>query len=204
MSNFKKMRLVDFNAKSTESNDVFNMIKHETPTHLRRVNDLDLEIKDILNSEIDEENKAKLYTQALRRFITFKNLHEDQQLLDESRKLDLLKKIVKPRKRKKTQTAVQRIHNQPVPIIQNVKKTSPIKKKKKTNANNQKTSPKKNGKKTSKIKDIDKPSTSGEKSKQSEKNIIKTIKKEDSSDDTLIEISSDDDEKFQDPWMNYS
>ena len=94
MSNFKRMRLINEDEIIPhKKDDIFGLAKHETSPHILRMSDLDDQINDILKSNLNEENKAKLYSQALRKFLTFKRLHQEKQILDRSQGLDLLKKL---------------------------------------------------------------------------------------------------------------
>ena len=72
MSLFKKMKLVPDVQSSNNKNDSKNIIRYETPSNLRQMNDLDDEMKKILNSDLDEYTKSKLYSEALRKFILLK------------------------------------------------------------------------------------------------------------------------------------
>ena len=94
MSNFKRMRLINEDEIIPQKkDDIFGYSKHETSPHILRMSDLDDQINDILKSNLNEENKAKLYSQALRKFLTYKRLHQEKQLVDRSQGLDLLKKL---------------------------------------------------------------------------------------------------------------
>jgi len=98
MSNFKKMRLVEDNQPNNR--DLFSQFT-TSPT-VQRLSELDIEIRDILNREINEREKAKLYSQTLRKFLTYKRIHKEQQILDQTKNLDLLKNIaaqINPKKK---------------------------------------------------------------------------------------------------------
>lgn len=52
--------------------------KHITPPKLKIMSDLDAEMKFILSSENDEYTKAKLYSEALRKYLIYKQLNEEE------------------------------------------------------------------------------------------------------------------------------
>ena len=74
MSLFKKMKLVPDVQSNKNKNDLKSVIDYETSTNIRKMNDLDDEMKKILNSDLDEYTKSKLYSESLRKFILFKKL----------------------------------------------------------------------------------------------------------------------------------
>ncbi len=129
MSNFKRMRLINEDEIiHDKKDDIFGPSKHETSPHILRMSDLDDQINDILKSNLNEENKAKLYSQALRKFLTYKRLHQEKQLVDRSRGLDFLKKLnIIPPTRKIT------VKKKKIPKIQ--KRKIVIRKKKKNIGN---------------------------------------------------------------------
>jgi CRISPR/Cas system-associated endoribonuclease Cas2 len=79
MSNFKKMKLVDEHEPKDIQRSVFQTEKYTTSKHLKRISDLDNQMNEIINSNLDEIKKAKLYSQALRKFLTFKKKHEEDE-----------------------------------------------------------------------------------------------------------------------------
>jgi hypothetical protein len=79
MSNFKKMKLVGEHDSTNNKRSVFRTEKYTTSKHLRRIGDLDQQMNDIINSNLDEFKKVKLYSQALRKFLTFKKKHEEDE-----------------------------------------------------------------------------------------------------------------------------
>ncbi len=129
MSNFKRMRLINEDEIIPHKKDeIYGFAKHETSPHILRMSDLDDQINDILKSNLNEENKAKLYSQALRKFLTYKRLHQDKQLVDRNQGLDLLKKLnITPQLRKIT------VKKKKIPIIR--KRKIVIRKKKKNIGN---------------------------------------------------------------------
>ena len=80
MSKFRRMKLIPENEIKNDATkkELFNVIRYETPGTLRQMSDLDEDIKKILNSKLDENSKAKLYSQSLRRFLAFKKLHDSE------------------------------------------------------------------------------------------------------------------------------
>ena len=130
MSSFKKMKLVnaDDNNESNNQQDIFNIIKQQAPVTIKRAVDLDKEIKTILSNDVDDDTKAKLYSNALRRFLTFKGQYENQ--LEQLKQLAPSIKAKTSKKKNKKKTPKKRIWQTP---IRTVKKTpKKTKKKKKT------------------------------------------------------------------------
>ena len=78
MSSFKKMKLVP--DTSSNKNELKNIVRYETPTNLRQMSVLDEEMQKILNSDLDEHSKSKLYTESLRKFLTFKQLNSQSDI----------------------------------------------------------------------------------------------------------------------------
>ena len=66
--------------------DVKNVVKQNTPVNISRLSDLDRDIASILNKNIDEQLKAKLYSQSLRRYLTFKKLRERDIIEEETKR----------------------------------------------------------------------------------------------------------------------
>jgi len=102
MSNFKKMRLVD--DTTSLNRDIYS--PYTTSPIVQRLGSLDIEISKILNSDINEREKAKLYSQTLRKFLIYKQKHEDEEEILRRKELDLLNKKVNllrlpPKKKKK-------------------------------------------------------------------------------------------------------
>ena len=88
MSNFKKMRLVEDNQSINK--DLFSQFK--TTPNIKRLGTLDQEINNILNSDISEREKAKLYSQTLRKFLIYKQKHQDDEDILKQKELELLTK----------------------------------------------------------------------------------------------------------------
>ena len=106
MSKFKKMKLVPFEDSSKEDllGDILNTIKLSTSPDLKKASTLDKDIKIILNSNINDIQKVKLYGQALKNFLVYKGKFKTQ-LMDpdeeESRKTIVATKSIKSKKPKK-------------------------------------------------------------------------------------------------------
>src|SRR5260370_24974714 len=88
MSTFKKMRLVEDNQSINK--DLFSQFK--TTPNIKRLGTLDQEINNILNSDISEREKAKLYSQTLRKFLIYKQKHQDDEDILKQKELELLTK----------------------------------------------------------------------------------------------------------------
>ena len=76
---FKRMRLVNDDDDINEKQDkLYNIAKYQSPLKLQRMSDLDKEIDRILNSNINERVKAKLYAETLRQFLIYKNIDDKE------------------------------------------------------------------------------------------------------------------------------
>jgi len=115
MSNFKRMKLVPDNIDSPLQTHSTNILKHQIPVSLSRLNDLDSEINDILISTVDENLKAKLYSQALRRFLTFKKLHKEETEIARQKEIQTLTKVLAPQITKRKQTKKVTIAKSKIP-----------------------------------------------------------------------------------------
>ena len=95
---FKKMRLVsdDNEIMHTTTNAQPDFSKYQIPVQLRRISDLDSEINQILKSPINERQKSKLYSQALRKFLIHKKLHQEEQEAQFAKTADIFKKLNSP------------------------------------------------------------------------------------------------------------
>jgi len=155
------MRLINDDESSKQQN-IFDADRFETHPNVQRLNELDFEINNILNSDIDEINKAKLYSQTLRKFLTYKRLHQEQKLIDQNKEIDLLKKFIQPKIKKSRKLKRPVISNLTLKVKSSqqiktpFKKKSPFKKTVSVKKKELKSSPK--SKKS--IKNIYKPSTS--------------------------------------------
>ena len=92
MSKVKKMKLVPFESNETKSDNDFlikNLLSERSPQR-RQINYLDDEMKSILDSNLDEESKFKLFTQSLRKYTLIKNK------LDENNPINQNANIVNP------------------------------------------------------------------------------------------------------------
>ena len=129
------MRLVEDNQPSNK--DLFSQFT-TTPT-VKRLGMLDSEINDILNREISEREKAKLYSQTLRKFLIYKQKHQNEENILRQKELELLTKkastLKKPKKNNPRIT--RRLFTSPyqTPRLQSKSKKTKTKKKKKPKAN---------------------------------------------------------------------
>ena len=73
------MKLVpESDLKNEQTKELLNVARYETTPSLKQMSDLDEDISKILKSKLDEDSKAKLYSQSLRRFLTFKRQHTSE------------------------------------------------------------------------------------------------------------------------------
>ncbi len=105
MSKFKKMKLVPLEENSQENllGDVLNVIKLSTSPELKKASFLDKDIKIILNSNIDDFQKVKLYGQALKKFLIYKEKYQTEKYdkdQDASRKSIVATTPIKTKKKK--------------------------------------------------------------------------------------------------------
>jgi len=105
MSKFKKMKLVPLEENSQENllGDVLNVIKLYTSPELKKASFLDKDIKIILNSNIDDFQKVKLYGQALKKFLIYKEKYQTEKYdkdEDASRKSIVATTPIKTKKKK--------------------------------------------------------------------------------------------------------
>ena len=103
------MKLVPY--ISTKKNELKNIVEYETPVNQSQMSDLDDEMKQILDSDLDEYSKSKLYSETLRKFLTYKQLHSQS---DSNEKLPICLDI-------------KSSNNSPGNIQQNQQKTKNIK-----------------------------------------------------------------------------
>ena len=102
MSTFKRMKMVPVDPKSDE---ITKLYKASAPIKLRRMIDLDTEMNEILNENIDTEAKAKLYSQALRKFLAYKKQHIEESMTDNIKAIDKTKKIGKKKTKNKIKSS---------------------------------------------------------------------------------------------------
>jgi hypothetical protein len=69
MSSFKKMYLVGSDKKLNEEERTVNPYHHVISPYLQSVSKLDEYMKDILNSDMNDDEKAKLYTNVLKKYL---------------------------------------------------------------------------------------------------------------------------------------
>jgi hypothetical protein len=81
MSNFKKMKLVSEQEDNNQNkilNQILNVLKLSTPAYLKKASLLDNQIQSVLNSDLDEYQKVKLYSNTLIKFLKAKEQSEDK------------------------------------------------------------------------------------------------------------------------------
>src|SRR5277367_799037 len=78
MSNIKKMKLVPYTQDDNKLREVINSMSISSSPYLKGASNLDLEINQILDSNENERNKALLYAQALKKFLTYKGKYETE------------------------------------------------------------------------------------------------------------------------------
>src|SRR5882757_11563646 len=79
MSKFKKMRLVPFDDES-QINIESNLKDIVIPTPIKQMSELDNEIQSILNSDLNENTKSKLYSDSLRKFNIIKQKYSQSDI----------------------------------------------------------------------------------------------------------------------------
>ncbi len=112
MSKLKKMKLIPYveNETPTSSQRLLSALDISTSPYLKSAADLDFSIKNILESNLDEYQKAKLYSRELKNFLIHKyryqnpelkieNIHEED-TIPASQSSTLLKTPVMKKKRK--------------------------------------------------------------------------------------------------------
>jgi hypothetical protein len=168
------MKLVSSDDSTKQDADEFyKLYKHSSPTKLKRMTDLDIEINNILSTPIDSETKSKLYSQALRKFLSYKKQHLEDTVyggLEKKKTSKVKKPIVK--KKKSTKKKKTSIKNTTVKVLQKATIT-PKKKKIKTKP---KKAPKKANPLTIELSiddEIGDPQTSKPLSKKSKKPLVK-------------------------------
>ena len=102
MNSLKKMKLTS--ESSPHESLISKVYKHQTPINVTRMSELDQEIDTVLNQDIDENLKAKLYADSLRRFLTFKKLKLHDEIVDKDKQVKglhalLMKEDEKKKKR---------------------------------------------------------------------------------------------------------
>ena len=79
MTSFRRMKLI--NEAGNNQFDLANIVKHETNPITQRLSDLDNDIETILKQNLNDELKAKLYAQTLRRYTSLKSITRLQRRL---------------------------------------------------------------------------------------------------------------------------
>ena len=80
MSKFKKMKIVPVNDEDSNKktlNEILNILKLSTTPYLKKASNLDSEIKKVLNANLDDYQKVKLYSNTLIKFLKAKEKYED-------------------------------------------------------------------------------------------------------------------------------
>ena len=80
MSKFKKMKLVPINEEDTNKktlNEILNILKISTTPYLKKASNLDGEIQKVLNANLNDYQKVKLYSNTLIKFLKAKEKYED-------------------------------------------------------------------------------------------------------------------------------
>ena len=109
MTTFRRMKLM--NEAGNNSVDFANIMKHQTNPIIHRMSDLDNDIETILNQDLNDELKAKLYSQTLRRFMTMKNIKKQGDLDIESKSLDKFKALLANQSAKLTTKLKKQLKN---------------------------------------------------------------------------------------------
>ena len=109
MTTFRRMKLI--NEAGNNPVDFANIVKHQTNPIIHRMSDLDNDIDTILNQDLDDELKAKLYSQTLRRFMSMKNIKKQGDLDLESKSLDKFKTLLANQSAKLTTKLKKQLKN---------------------------------------------------------------------------------------------
>src|SRR5216684_3299287 len=99
------MKLVPLEENNQESllSDVLNVIKLSTSPELKKASFLDKDIKIILNSNVDDYQNVKLYGQALKKFLIYKDKYRTEMYdknQDASRKSIVATKPIRTKNKK--------------------------------------------------------------------------------------------------------
>lgn len=84
MSKFKKMKLVPYEDYSINTNnnhkikEVIGSLHQSSSPWLKQASNLDDQMSNILRSNVDDYHKAKLYTQALKKYLIYKHKYNNQ------------------------------------------------------------------------------------------------------------------------------
>ena len=96
MSSFKRMRLVDENEFRNSQ-----MNRFQTPVEVQQMSKLDSEIQEILSQDIDERTKAKLYSEILRKFLSYKRQYLEDLYASQPSKQTVIPTVIKRKTNKK-------------------------------------------------------------------------------------------------------
>jgi len=105
MSAFKKMYLVDSDKKNNKEEKIVNPYQHVISPYLQSVSKLDEQMKDILNSDMNDDEKAKLYTNVLKKYLIHRHkfmepYFETKNFVDLEPTERVPIKIIKPKKKR--------------------------------------------------------------------------------------------------------
>ena len=121
MSSLKRMRMISDDQNADQLNEMNKLMKYQSSVNVHRMSDLDKEINDILNRSIDDSTKSKLYSQALRRFLKFKESFEEETSVhpEKPRLFPKIHPQPKPKKKKK------KVQKKPKPLKRKKPKLNP-------------------------------------------------------------------------------
>ena len=113
MTTFRKIRLIS----DLNNPDVNSISRHQTPVNVSRLNDLDKEIESILSQDIDQHLKLKLYSQALKRFLTFQKLKQQEEIAEQNRNFENIKEVLTKLNEQPKKTPLKKRKKAPKKII---------------------------------------------------------------------------------------
>jgi hypothetical protein len=113
MSALKKMYLVDSDKIKNEEK-IVNPYSHVISPYLQSVSKLDEQMKDILNSDMNDDEKAKLYTNALKKYLIHRHkfmepYFETKNYVDIEPPERPQIKIIKPKKKIKVKKKMKKV-----------------------------------------------------------------------------------------------
>jgi hypothetical protein len=105
MSAFKKMYLVNSDKINHKQEITVNPYQHVISPYLQSISNLDEQMKDILNSDMNDDEKAKLYTNVLKKYLIHRHkfmepYFETKNYVDLEPAERVPIKILKPKKKK--------------------------------------------------------------------------------------------------------
>jgi hypothetical protein len=113
MSALKKMYLVDSD-KMKKKEKIINPYQHVISPYLQSISKLDEQMKDILNSDMNDDEKAKLYTNALKKYLIHRHkfmepYFETKNYVDIEPAERPPIKIIKPKKKAKVKKKIKKV-----------------------------------------------------------------------------------------------